>query len=294
MSTEKKSKKDKKQILNEKMEELVPVFKFKPMSNDSAICKYIGTINYKEELYDEPLDITGDVKNTVISLGKFGNYDITVKGCSCNVVANYLLQHKKMPIYYTTILYDKRFVSGYLFTVFYYFEISEETSKELTDPKKFINKYMKGKFTIELVGDDGFLEKFLEAKKEKIEEEIMKKYATNFLNLTENDKQLLMTKIEQEILEKIIEFRKLFDPIIIEYIGKKNVINKLLEVCKNDLLIPLIEYALELREKERIDKTAPDQDFKIPDKILNLKKLKDNPDTLDDEIEKFISDRENV
>ena len=163
MRSGKKTKQDKKQEQQEELKKLIPVFKFKPTSDNSAICKYIGVIDNKQELYDEPLDLLGTGKdNSVMVLGQFGNYDVTVKGCICNVVANYLLKHKKMPIYYATVLYDKRFVSGYLFTVFYYFEISEETTKELTDPKKFINKYMKGKFTIELVADDGFLENFLE------------------------------------------------------------------------------------------------------------------------------------
>ena len=90
-------------------------------------------------------------------MGQYGPYQITMRACACNISGSYLISNTKLPVYYATLLYEKQFVSGQLFTLFVYFTLDTETKKVLLHPKNYVNKSMGGKFTLELVSDESFL-----------------------------------------------------------------------------------------------------------------------------------------
>lgn len=290
-----KSKANKKEEMKKLMNQFVPLFKLKPIGSDSAICKYLGNVKIEEKIYDEPFEIgagneNGEGKN-IVANGVFGSYEITAKACICNIVGNYLLKNTKFPIYYVTILYDKKFVSGYLFTLFVYFTMNDETKKELDHPKKYLNKSMKGKFTFELVGDDDFLSKLVKNKTADIEKEVMEKYIGKFDEATDEEKTNMMSQISEDVTKKLDEYRDMFNPIEIVDLRKKTIIQKMKDICGSDNMAKLIKYGLEMREQERRDQSCPDQDYKPPKRVINLKELHDNPDTIDQRIDELIENR---
>jgi len=291
-----KFKSNKKEEMKTLMNQLVPLFRLKPMGSDCAVCKYLGNVKMEEKIYDEPLEVNeigngnGEGKN-IIANGAFGSYEIVAKACMCNIVGNYLLKNTKLPIYYVTVLYDKKFVSGYLFTLFLYFTMSDETKKELNHPRKYLNKSMRGKFTLELVSDDDFLSKLVKDKTVDIEKEIMEKYIEKFDGATDEEKANIMVQIGEDVTKKLDEYRDMFNPVEITDLRKKSIIQKMRDICGGDNMGKLIRYGLEMREQERIDQSCPDQDYKRPKRVINLKELRDNPDTIDQRIDDLIDNR---
>lgn len=280
----KSNKKNKSEHLD-----VAPVFRLKPVWEGRCISKYIGNIKVSEQLVDQPmemecdgLDYTKVLDKCVYMVGEFGTYEITARACICNISASYLIKNNKLPVYYCTILYEKRFVSGQLFTLFVYFNIDSDTEKELLTPKKYVNKLMNGKFTIELISDESFLSFLIEKKKPEIEEQLMKNYMDQFDFDNEEKNSELMKKIESETTEKLNAYRKLFEPIEIPYPKKSLIVSKFNELLKHELFSDLINKGLEQRENDRREKSCPDQDYKIPKKIINLKELKEHPEKLDE------------
>jgi hypothetical protein len=245
-----------------------------------------------ERLYDEPFEVNENGESRdIMAAGHIGNYDIVAKACICNIVGNYLLKNTKFPIYYVTILYDKKFVSGYLFTLFLYFTMDEETKKELTLPKKYLNKSMKGKYTIELVADDDFLLKLVQNKTVDIEREIMCTYLDKFEEVSDEEKEKLMVQIGEEVKQKLDEYRNMFNPEEITDMRRKTIVKKMKDICESKQLSTLIKYGLEMREQDRRDQSCPDQDYKPPKHVISLKELKENPETMDQRINELIDNQ---
>jgi hypothetical protein len=269
---------------------MLPVFRLKPVGEGRCVSKYIGNIDASEQLVDQQMEMACDgldtskvVNEYLYAVGQYGSYEITARACVCNISGSYLIKNNKLPVYYCTILYEKRFVSGQLFTLFIYFDFDSQTEKELLTPKNYVNKLMSGKFTIELVSDESFLTFLLEKKKPEIEEQLMRVYMDEF-NCTDDDSANmdLMKKIEDETTEKLNAYRKLFEPVEIAYPKKSLIISKMNELFKNDLFDDLINKGLEQREIDRREKSCPDQDYKIPKKVINLKEIKEHPEKLDE------------
>ena len=264
----------------------VPIFRLKSMGSDRVICKHIGNVEQKDEIIDEPLDLN----NNILNIGIVGQYEIYAKACLCNIVGNYLINNIKYPIYYMTLLYSKKFVTGYLFTIFLYFTIDDITIKELTTPNKYINRLMTGKYTMEFVADDDFLSKFLEKMKPEIENYFMERYVEQFELSDEEGKARIMETVINDVNNKLNEYRNIFEPEVVTNINKNKVIEKMQNIYNNKNMKDLILFGLNIREKERIEKSCPDQDYTMPKKIINLKELKENPDIMEEKIDEYIND----
>lgn len=293
-STQPKSSKTiKNEKLIEEYKQYYPVFRLKSVSNEMAICKYIGNIKNTEKLYDIPLDLSGgeDVKeNYGEFLGKFGDYDVGIKGSICNIAGSYLLTNKKIPIYYVNILYDKRFVSGFVLGVFCYFTFSEESAKKLMIPKQYVNAAIYGNYTIEIESD--YITKFRDDCRNIIADKKMTEYAELFESCDDVEKEDLLAEIDKEIESEVSKYDTLFDPINVTKIGKKHVVKSMVDLCKNPLFKLYIEYCLRQREQERKEKSCPDLDFKVPTKIMNLQELGEfNDDDLDKKLDELIVEK---
>lgn len=300
--TKSTSKATKKQEFKKKMENMIPVFKLKPVGSDRALCKYYGLVSKDENLFDEQIELydkDGKELEGIYAMGSLRNYEICVKACACNIVGDYLLKNNKLPIYYMTLMYNRTFVSGYIFTIFINFTISDESLKDLVkidtttgnvtvDPAKYVNKLFIGKYTLELVSDDDFLAKYIEYVQPTIESEFMEEYLEEFENANDDIRSQIMEKIAARTTEKLDEYRNLFEPVSLNTINRKKLVRKMIEIYEQDNMRELIKFGLEMREKERIKKSCPDQDYKIPKNIISLKELKDNPDKLDENIDKIL------
>ena len=290
---------EQKTLANEKDESIIPVFRFKILNQYNAICKYVGGAKKSDKIFDESLDFekellsqNPDSKDTQVSidLGECGKYDLTVRACKCNVIGDYLIQHRKYPIYYTSLLYSSKFVGGYLMTMFLYFTLDEQTNKEIEgEPKKIVNRRLSGKFTVELVSDDIFLAYLIESKTTEIEQELMEKYTDTFESLNQDsEKEKLMDTISQEIQTRLDEYRKLFEPIEINYIPtQKRVLEYMVNFFRtHKLMKDLIKFGLKKKDIDRIAERCPDQSYEPPKRKYNIKELRDNPEL----IEKMIED----
>jgi hypothetical protein len=282
----------KKVLVTEQNKNSVPVFRLKPMSDERVTCKYIGYVENADKLTDQPIEFdevnkaTGS--KTIIGLGKCGDYLVYGKASICNISGGYLIKNKKLPVYYMIVLYNKKFVSGGLFSIFLYFTIDDTTMDTLTEPNKYVNRVLTGKYTMELVTDEGFLGELIEKRTPLIEQELMEKYVDEFTD-NESDNDRLMEKIRNEVNEKLDQYRKLFEPIEIKTTNLKSIIKKMRELIISDIYKDLIVEGLRCREEERKDKNCPDMDYKPPDtkKVINLKELKANPEKIDDIINRL-------
>lgn len=276
-----------------KKEELIPVFKLKQLDNTSVMCRYIGTIEKSQELYDEQMELSdqnGVPKSVIYDMGNYNNYNIICIGKICNIVGNYLAKHKKLPIYYLSMLYEKTFIKGFLFSIFLSFTIDNTTMKVLTSLNKYVNKPLTGKYTLELIADDDFLDKFITYKRNKLESDVMGKYIDQFESADDDDKNKLMEKIDTEINDILNTYKKLFEPIDVTVVSKKIILEKMKQMYMNPLISELIYFLLDLRNRERIEKSCPDANYEIPKKIINLKELSENMDTLDEKLDSLLDE----
>jgi len=269
--------------------DVLPVFRIKPMGEGISISKYIGNIDVNEQLVDQPLEMTCDgidkkkvIGEYMYNVGQFGPYQVVTRACMCNISGSYIIKNNKLPVYYVTMLYEKQFVSGQLFTLFVYFTLDNKTENELLLPKHYVNKPMSGKFTLELVSDESFLTFLVENKTHEIEEQLMAQYLDEFESADDEHKKLLMKRISDETTEKLNIYRKFFEPQNILYPKKTLVISKMNELLNNELFRDLITVGLKQREHDRREKSCPDNDYKIPKKVINLKEIKDHPEKLDE------------
>lgn len=281
-----------------KQVKVVPVFRLKPMGDNRCISKYIGNIDETEQLIDQPIEMCGDnldkkkiLGDCAYYVGEFGAYELTARSCVCNISGSYLIKNNKLPIYYVTFLYEKKFVSGQLFTLFVYFTIDNETENTLLTPKNYVNRSMSGKFTLELVSDESFLSFLINRRTPEIEDELMKKYADEFNeNNTDDDNNKIMEKIKTELNDKLYAYRKFFEVTTINYPKKSLVINKMKEIIDNELFGDMVRTGLLQREIDRKEKSCPDQDYKIPKRIINLKEIREHPEKLDEYMDNLSDD----
>lgn len=268
---------------------LIPVFRLKPTDETRCICKWLGNINVEEKLADSAIEFEGsNLDKSKISnkytyfIGTYGSYSLMAKACTCNISASYILKNTKLPVSYVTFLYDKRFVSGQLFTMFIYFTFDEDTQKGLDAPVKYVNKLMSGKYTVEFVSDDNFLTHVLDKKRPEIENLLFAEHVNNFDNSTDDEKNKLFAQVAQQTEEKLDGYRKFFQIIEIKKPKNSILFDHMNNIINSPLFDDLVNVGLEMREKERKEKSCPDQDYKIPKRVINLKEIKDNPDKIDE------------
>lgn len=310
------SKLAKKEALKHESESYVPVFKIKPLSIDDALCKYIGNIHNAEKLSDDLIEVTdkSDKKVSLLKLCDVKSYSVFAKMCSCNVIADYfvkkdksgklIINNKKIPVYYMTILYANQLVSGFLVTLFVYFNLDDDAFDErsnkketgnvivksnrdedgniiVDNPKKIINKRLTGKYTYELVADEGFLGHLIEKMRPLLEERFMEKYADEFDGAEEE----VFKKINSEIEDIINIYRDMFEK---KYFDKLPTVTRIIEMMKktiyNENFNDIIKIALNFREEERRRNMCPDQTYESPKKVINLKEFKEHPEKLDEYI----------
>jgi len=284
----------------EQLNKLLPVFCLKPQpGNNRVLCKHIGNIDNCEKLCDIPLDIeTSDElcsqigKNTLL-LASVPNYLIVGKLCSCNIIGNYLIKNDKLPVYYLSAIYSKKFVTGCLFNLFLYFTISNDTKQELTHPNKYINRSMEGSYTLELVPLDDISKEekpqdlknsnFLNKIKKYLEIDTFKKNLGDFEILGEEEQVKFVENMTNEINNKMEQYKELLQPInFTTYPKKETVIEEMKKIYSNKLFEELVIYSLKIREFERIEEKCPDISYDIPKNIINLKEIHKQPDKLDE------------
>ena len=177
-------------------------------------------------------------------------------------------------------MYAKTLVSGFLFDIFIGFQLDEESKNLLKDYSKCVNARLHGKFILKLYSDDEVTENFdliLSTIDDSViqEPEVLAKMET----MSDDD---FMKYLDEEITRRKTYLTNLKNGIEIpELHSVTKTINMLRNVYKNNDLTNIIHYALEVREDERRKKYNAVEEYKIPEKVLNIKDIENDSTYLD-------------
>lgn len=285
-SKKKQSKLDEK----EKYKNVVPVFRVIPTyGTNEAKIKLKGTIFAGTQFGDESMEFeTDDVSkekfgNNVMAVHNAYGYMIVGRMFHCNIIGSYLLQNNKFPVFYMSVMYEKKFVTGFMFSIYVYFKANDETMKKMDKPQKFLTSDLAGEYIVEVDADDDFLKKLHSYAKPILEEKYMSELAVD-----ENCDEQTMNRMIQSVIDRadarLKEYDNILKPIVLTKYPHKNVIiNKYIkELCKNHVFLEMIEHGVKMRDDERRGDTDVNVSYVMPKRIFNFDELKDNPDKVDE------------
>jgi hypothetical protein len=270
------------------------VFRLKPVITDTPTCeiKHVGYMGKDDKLGDEVIEIEIDKKIQELYgkytdfVGKIDGYDITVNAYKNNMTGSFIIKNTKLPIMSLQFMYKKNIVVGYLFNIFIYFELDEESIKSLTNAKKYVGARVTGKYRVNIeYGDDLLLDENRKRLKDCIEnystQDIAEFLSKNNKDLSDNEMSDMLIK---DIEEKTRFYNSLLDGYEIEKFKniKKFVNENLVPLYKNKQLVGLIKFALDVRNKKRLKHYGGSEEpYKIPENILRYKDYKDNEKFID-------------
>lgn len=283
-------------------ENLTPVFQFKPTFDDRVLCKWIGNITNKDKLHDDVMELDKEYQESLtnaLGFSELRGYSIHIKLCDCNIAADFLIKkdkdteklvinNRKIPVYYTTIMYANQLVSGMLVTIYLYFTLDDKTVEKIesSGPKKLVNAQLTGKYSIEFVTDEGILSKIIEKSPPFIEEKGMIAYADRFEDMTDEKKATMFEKLEKLVEETHNNYRKIFEAEDIKFTpSKKKFVKLMTDKFKLPGFKDVLKYSLQFREDDRKEKMCPDQDYTAPKRVINLEEFRDDPKKLDEYID---------
>lgn len=273
-----------------------PIIKIKPeFGTGTAKFKIIGLAEIGNKVEDDIVEIDTDQKTkdkygaNIVHICDVDEYTATGKIYSCNIQGNYIMKHTKIPMFYMKIGYERKFLSGQLFSIRVSFKISHESIEKMKDPmkdpKKYLQSSLRGEYIIELITDDDFLDEFIKHIKPKYE----KKITEEELNgrdpdsLPENEMDEIVKKIYARLDERIDKYINLLNPMVLQTYPHKNTIMKhLMETCKNEYFVEMVKECILMRDKVRKSNAEPTFNSKIPKRIFRIKELKDNPEKVDE------------
>ncbi len=264
-----------------------PVFRLKPIfRSDTCEVKLVGYMDPDQKLGDEllefetPKEVEAAFGKNVDLVSKVKHYNITTSIYKNNILGNYLVKNDFLPVYSISFMYAKTLVSGFLFDIFIGFQLDEESKNLLKDYSKCVNARLHGKFILKLYCDEEVSEDFdliLSTIDDSViqEPEVLAKMET----MSDDD---FMKYLDEEITRRKTYLINLKNGIEIpELHSVTKTINMLRNVYKNNDLTNLIHYALEVREDERRKKYNAVEEYKIPEKVLNIKDIENDSTYLD-------------
>lgn len=280
MSKSKKSKKELKKEHVEKMMNYEPIFKLQLSQEDLIMCKYVGQIESREKLYDEPVELSE--KGGVLMLDSIDSYEILGRASHCIIPGGFLLKNKKLPVCYISVMYASNLVTGGLFNYFLYFTIDPEYAKELVLPRQYVNKMLKGKFTIEVMDAEGFMTWFIKKKRPEIEKKVMIQFVDKFETATDEEKELIESQINKEVEKNLDEYRNILEPIQIDgFFSRKKIFEKMEKMLKTEKFKEMTKACLDFTQKQRVEKMGA-TNLKVPKKVLKIEECINNPDKIDE------------
>jgi len=268
--------------------QLEAVFRLKPNKTDNELgeceIKHVGYISPTDKLGDEPIEIMG--KNSLL-LNEINNYNITINAFRNNIVANFLITNSDLPVCSLQFMYSKNIVVGYLFNVFIYFKLDPVKNYFLKTPKDYVGAKVYGKYYIMIDCDKELLDVFTNLLNTELQ-----KYSLEDVAFEMGDGEFTENKM-MEMIEKDMKEKREFYEMLIK--GKEVYFKKNIKTMVDEYLFPifnskhikgLIKFALEMRAKKRIKEYgAFEAEYKIPEKVLNIRDIKNNPDYVNNYID---------
>lgn len=276
---------------------LEAVFRLKPNRTDTDMgeceIKLAGYVSPTDKLGDEPIEIE-TTKNEIkvfskdtLLLDKIHGYDITVNAYRNNIIGNFLVKNRNLPVCSLQFMYAKSIVIGYLFNVFICFCLDTSKNFFLKSAKDYVNARVYGKYMMILDGDQEFLDALKNITDSDIEKYSIEDVALRMENKehSENDEiNKLNNMVEKDMREKKEFYKELLEGKEVKY--KKNIKKMaeeyLFSLFNHPHINGLIKFALEIRAKKRTKEYGSfDGEYKIPSKVLKLNDIKNNPETVD-------------
>lgn len=274
----------KKQLEKEKYKNVIPIFRVIPTyGTNEAKFKLKGTIFAETKFGDEPMEFETDAiskekyGDNILHIHNTNGYMVGGKMFHCNIIGSYLLKNDKFPIFYMSVMYEKKFVTGFMFSIYVYFKASEESIKAIDDPKKFLTRELSGEYIIEVDADEDFLKKLNLYAKPVLEEKYMNELASI---CDENCSEQEMNRHIQTVIDKVDarlnEYADVLKPIVIKKYPHKNVIiNKYMkEICKNKIFLEMIDYGVKMRDDERRGDNDTNYSYSMPKRIFDFDELR--------------------
>jgi hypothetical protein len=292
MSNKKLTKKE-KICMKEDYDKRVPIFRVKcNYGSNNVKLNVLGSVIEGTKITDQLMEFETSKEMEKI-LGKniyhicdYDGYTIVGKMFNCNIGASYLINNKKLPIFYMATMYEKKFITGFIPNIYLYFVIDDKTMEEINNtPKNYINRFLSGHYILEIIPDEDFMEKFTEYIKPIIEDKLfveeLSQIKTDF-DIENLDKEFY-ENIKIKTAKKIEEYNNLLKPHIFgSYTAPKKIINDYIKpICNSELFKDMLKAGLKIREKERQKQSIETYNFKPPKRVFNLEELKKNPDQID-------------
>ena len=274
-----------KNINNEDHSDTQAVFRMKPKPHSSECeIKHVGYLLKDQQLGDEQVDITTSSEmqeeygKNVYHVGKFKKYDVFFSLYKTNMIGSYLANNRVLPVYNISFMYKKSIVMGYLFDIYVYFDIKPESYVKLGTLKSLVNACVDGRYLMKLEGDIELFDN-----KDKLYDNIDNSVLLDIANLDINNIK------EEEVIEKVNKLtadkKKYYDNLLngvdigVFINNHKFINNVIMPLLLDKNMHDLINYAIDIREeKRRKELNAMEGEYKIPDKVIDLKKVKENPD----------------
>lgn len=258
----------------------IPVMKIKPVGLNHARCGFVDAITEDERTVDEVIELEDSKLITI------GEYELNIMPKRCNVVATYILNHTKIPVYAVSVIYSKKFVAGQLLTLYIFFDMEEESRQKLIKSQVIKNQMVRGKYVIELISDDGLLASVLERRKKELVDELLLEYLQTH-GENEEEMNLFMNTIDNKIEERLDQYRNLYTPIEFtedDSISQKRLIDRLIKMFRTNIYTEYMKACLDIQDEKRREKYGVNN-LKPPKRVIDLKELKANPEKIDEIVE---------
>lgn len=267
------------------------IFKLKPKTSDSGTVKYLGYIENEMNVKDELIS-----KNNIILNIKQNNsveYEINASYFANVLSYEELIHSNFIPVYFSSILYLSSIVSGRLFEYFVIFEIDDDI-KQLDTYKKCINKQLYGKYVLTIVIEEKMFKLFIDHMNEQIENECMLKYIDDFEKVSSDDeKEEILKKVDEEKTKLLEPYKNIINKVDFNICNKEKLCEHINNLLKNKEHTELIKFGLKYKKQERMIKEGivPEETFNIVKPGWDIKKLSEDMDNLDENIEKIINNK---
>lgn len=132
--------------------------------------------------------------------------NVYLKMFKCRMTDEFVATQRKLPLLYASIFYERKFVTGYLFSIYVYFEIKSNTS-QIKSLDSLLKTELEGKYTIEIVMDEK--NEVIEIDKYYGNEEMIK----NIMEIIETDelKNIIKIELKKRDEERIQRFGNLME-----------------------------------------------------------------------------------
>jgi len=161
-----------------------------------AKMKCLGFVENNQDFKDVELKINGE--STMLEIYD----DVFLKIYKCNISNGFLMKSTRIPMYCASVMYQRKFVKGYLFSIVLYFDMTTDTTT-IKSHNELLNKDLEGEYTLEVELDHTFDvissgETFAG----------QKQYIDNIINLVKTDgfKDLINIELKKRDEERIKKF----------------------------------------------------------------------------------------